>query len=397
MLYKNRMNIVVFCHPNFVMSQSMPRFASFLFEGLQSRGHKVELCAPTARLYNCMPFFGFKKWLGYVDQYLIFPWEVRKRLKSYSKDTLFVFADNALGPWVPLVADRPHVIHCHDFLAQQSAMGKISENPTNWTGRIYQSFIRSGYKKGKHFISVSKKTQADLHSLLQAKPITSKVVYNGFNQQFNHLDRATARGRLAQKLELDLSNGYLLHVGGNQWYKNRNGVIALYNAWRSKTNFSIPLLMVGATPGQTLTRDWKQSPFKNDIHFVTALDDHHVRLAYGGASLFLFPSLAEGFGWPIAEAMASGCAVLTTNLAPMTEVGGEAAFYIEPYVAGSKHFNWSEKGSRVIEEILCLSQSEHETIIKVGRINSARFKTSNAIEQIESIYREVLNCYSVCQ
>ena len=50
------------------------------------------------------------------------------------------------------------------------------------------------------------------------------------------------------------------------------------------------------------------------------MPDDLVKMAYVGASLFLFPSLAEGFGWPIAEAMASGCPVITTNKRPMTEV-----------------------------------------------------------------------------
>lgn len=388
------MNIVIFCHPGFIMSQSMPRFAGFLFEGLKSRGHKVELLAPTPKMYNCIPFSPLKKWMGYIDQYLIFPSDVRKRLKSYSKETLFVFADNALGPWVPLVGDRPHVIHCHDFLAQQSALGQIAQNRTNWTGRIYQSFIRRGYKNGKHFISVSKKTQADLHSLLQGTPITSKVVYNGFNQQFDDVDLAKARARLGHKFELELRNGYILHVGGNQWYKNRIGVIALYNAWRSKTALTMPLLMIGAPPVKELIMASEQSPFKKDIHFLSGLDDHYVRLAYSGASLFLFPSLAEGFGWPIAEAMASGCVVLTTGRAPMTEVGGKAAFYIEPDVHRSKDSSWSDEGSKVIEEILFLSRAEHEKIIQLGKINSARFDTSNAIRQIESIYTEVLETYS---
>jgi glycosyltransferase involved in cell wall biosynthesis len=77
-----------------------------------------------------------------------------------------------------------------------------------------------------------------------------------------------------------------------------------------------------------LTKSLESSPYKADIHWLSGIDDEHVAHAYSGAAVFLFPSLGEGFGWPIAEAMASGCPVVTTDEAPMTEVAGEAGFLI---------------------------------------------------------------------
>ena len=82
-----------------------------------------------------------------MDQYIVFPIEVKLKLLNCSKETLFVFADNALGPWVPLVKNRYHVMHCHDFLAQQSAFGLLQENKTGVTGKYYQKFICLGYCK----------------------------------------------------------------------------------------------------------------------------------------------------------------------------------------------------------------------------------------------------------
>src|SRR5690606_10771219 len=176
-----------------------------------------------------------KKWMGYVDQYIIFPNQIRKRLDSCAPDTLFVFTDHALGPWVPLVADRPHVIHCHDFLAQRSALGEVQENPTSWTGRRYQEFIRWGYSKGRNFISVSKKTKVDLHRFLPFIPSISEMVYNGLNQSFLPLDSDRARSYFGKKIGIDLKEGFFLHVGGNDWYKNRIGVMEIYNFWRSRS------------------------------------------------------------------------------------------------------------------------------------------------------------------
>jgi glycosyltransferase involved in cell wall biosynthesis len=354
----------------------MPRFARMLADGMSERGHKVTTWAPQARLVR-LPLPGaLRKWMGYIDQYLIFPAEVRKQLKQYPADTLFVFTDQALGPWVPLVAGRPHVIHCHDFLAQRSALGEIAQNPTSWTGRQYQAFIRQGYRKGRHFISVSHTTRTDLHRFLPAPAARSEVVYNGFNQKIVSLDAGEARVALGQHAGLELKTGYLLHVGGNQWYKNREGVIELYDAWRASGGEALPLLLVGEAPHKELETLRDQSAFKSDIYFLVGLSDELVRTAYAGATVFLFPSLAEGFGWPIAEAMAAGSPVITTQEAPMTEVGGEAAYYIPLRPPTPKATEWAKAAAQVVQQ--------------VGLANAHRFEAATALNRIEAIYQDVL-------
>ena len=111
---------------------------------MKSKGHKVETWSPTA-WFTLLPVpKRLQKWMGYLDQYLIFPIIVLYKSNRCSRDTLFVFTDNAQGPWVPLVSKKKHVVHCHDFLALQSALGTIPENKTSWTGRKYQRFIKRG-------------------------------------------------------------------------------------------------------------------------------------------------------------------------------------------------------------------------------------------------------------
>lgn len=383
------MHIVFFTHPAFLGSQSMPRYARMLSEGMSMRGHSVEVW--TAHPYfSCLPLSGFlKKWLGYIDQFIVFPLEVKQKFKKQHADTLFVFTDHALGPWISLVADRKHVIHCHDFLAQQSALGMIPENPTGWSGQKYQAFIRSGYKKGKNFISISKKTQADLHHFLEHVPIRSEVVYNGLNQSFEPANTESARQSLSTQLGLDLASGYLLHVGGNQFYKNRTGVLEIYNAWRKSTKNKLPLLMIGSTPSLELKNCWEQSPNKDEIYFSSQIDDRLLRMAYQGATVLLFPSLAEGFGWPIAEAMASGCPVITTAEAPMSEVAGDAGFLI-PCKPLEKSNKWAVEAAKTVESIVTMNNAERELIIQKGLENANRFDSQTMLNQIEVIYKTLI-------
>ncbi len=388
------MNLVIFAHPSFLGSQSMPRFAHLLLDGMRQRGHKVELWHPTPQFHSLAVAKSMKKWLGYIDQYVMFPYVVRNRLKECSPDTLFIFTDHALGPWVPLVAHRPHVIHCHDFLAQRSAKGEIVENQTSWTGRRYQSYIRHGYSQGKNFISVSNKTKQDLHDFIKVDPLVSEVVYNGLNQIYKPLDIYKARKSLLHKVGLDLSSGYLLHVGGNQWYKNRVGIIEIYNAWRKVSELSLPILFIGEKPNSALLQRYYQSPYKQDIHFIESFDDESVRFAYAGASVFLFPSLAEGFGWPIAEAMASGCPVITTNEAPMTEVAGDAAFLIPCRPRNESEIPvWATESAEVLNNVLSLSDAERNAIISLGILNVKRFNSNCFLDKAESIYQNILQSF----
>ncbi len=384
------MNIVFFAHPDFIAHQSMPRFAKMLSEGMKEKGHTIQVWAPKARTSK-LPVPGpLKKWLGYVDQYILFPASIKKKLKHIDSNSLFVFTDHALGPWVPLVANRPHAIHCHDFMAQRSANDEIKEHQTSRTGKIYQKMIRNGYSKGKYFISVSEKTKNDLHQFLEQTPVLSEVVYNGLNQTFTPGDIPKKRSEIGKLMEMDLSEGYLLHVGGNQWYKNRPGIVKIYDAWRENYETRLPLLLIGQEPDKILRSIYSQSKFSKDIHFLTDASDETIRNAYAGASLLLFPSYDEGFGWPIAEAMASGCPVLTTEKPPMTEIAAEAGFYIPKRPFNSKDENWAKVAAATVDKIIGLSNGEYGKVVADGLANAGRFDQKKALDAIEGIYLAVL-------
>lgn len=388
------MQIIIFIHPSFLGSQSMPRYAKMLADGLRERKHTVEILTAQEFFYRIpLPI---KKWLGYLDQFVVFPLKIRRKLKNLTSNTLFVFSDHGLGPWIPIVANRPHVIHCHDFLAQRSALGEIPENKVGFTGKIYQKMIRNGYRNGRNFISISKKTQSDLHRFLDKKPELSEMVYNGLNQDFKPASVSQSRQILGDYFQLNLTFGYILHIGGNQFYKNRNGVVKIYDAWRKSSNQKIPLLMIGPKPSKELENLKKHSAFSADIHLFSNVPDYILKVAYQGASVLLYPSLEEGFGWPIAEAMASGCPVITTAGAPMNEVANGSCFYI-PRMPGIKQASeiWAKFSAQVLNRLLELSEEERQNLIKSGVENAKRFDTHRAIEQIEVVYTKILKAYQV--
>lgn len=388
------MKIVLFCHPSFMGSQSMPRFAGMLQQAYQARGHEVAVWSPQAIVRRHISHGPAAKWAGYVDQYILFPRQVRKNLLRQAADTLFVFCDQALGPWVPLVADRPHVIHCHDFMALRSALGEYPQNPTGWSGRVYQHYIRRGFSRGRNFISVSRNTQRQLADFLPQTPSMSGMVHNGLNHDFAPMAEGAARAELANLPVQAPPGGMLVHVGGNTWYKNRGGVLRIYAAYCRSCPEPLPLWMVGAAPSAALQELAQSITGKGQVHFLSGLSNRQVQAAYALARAMVFPSIAEGFGWPIAEAMACGCPVLTTGEAPMTEVGGNPACYIQVMPHGEGIDAWADAAAQSLMQLLDEDDARKAARRTAGLEHVRQFSADKAIDAYEDLYREVMAQFS---
>jgi glycosyltransferase involved in cell wall biosynthesis len=360
-----------------------------------ARGHQVECWTSKIILGKLAVRSNFiRKWLGYIDQFVIFPRTLRKRVRQTPPDHLFVVMDQALGMWVPNIGNRPLVIHCMDFLALRSALGEFPENPTGWTGRQYQRLIRNGFSSGRHFLSISKNTQDDLHRLSRKSIVSSEVAYIGLNSDFSIMQRDAAVAQLAPYLSPNEKDGFLLHVGGNPWYKNREGVVEMYRAWCKGTSNPIPLWMIGSPTTDSLRKAANNVPNGGHVRFLDGLSDVQVRSAYNLTKLFLFPSLEEGFGWPIAEALACGALVLTTGHAPMTEVGGDAVEYLSRRTFSNRD-EWAREGATKIAMLLGLSDSEKQSRRAFGVDHAKKFASDATLDRYEEHYQRILRSYGI--
>ena len=393
------LDVVVLTHPERLGSASMPRFASMLADGLRHRGHQVELWRPPDRVSGIPRLGGAaRKWAGYVDDYLIFRMEISRRVRRMrraGRKPVFVISDHALGMLVPALVAEPHVIHCHDFLAQRSAAGEFPENPTGASGRAYQTLIRRGYSRGHAFLSISQATRNDLHHQLGRVPAISEVVYNGLNFDFGPVEGSEARDELRGILEPEDGEGFLLHVGGNQWYKNRSGVIGIYEAYRRKREATgrtaLPLWMIGPPPSPELAAAADGVSGSGRVRFVCGLNNAQVRAAYNLARALVFPSLEEGFGWPPLEAMACGTPVMTTRQAPMTEVGGDAVVYLDRMPADvGKRQQWCDLGADLLGDLLEEDSEKRAHRRTNGFRQAAGFDAARMLDRCVEIYRHAL-------
>ena len=394
------MKLVIFSHPEFLRSQSMPRFARMLKSAYEARGHVVTMWSPAGRIHRLFSRTRYAKWAGYIDQYVLFPLYVRKALKSISPDTLFVFCDQALGPWVPLVKSRPHVVHAHDLLALRSALGDMRENPTSFTGRIYQRYIRRGFRRARHFISASKKTRDDLHCFGRVNGISSDVVYNGLNFPYQPTPKHDAQEMLRAAGFPHSPNGALLHVGGGQWYKNQAGLIAIYAQYVAQEPDPLPLWCVSPQPNAAVQLALRKVGRNGRVLFFQNLQGPTLQAAYSYASAFLFPSLEEGFGWPLIEAQACGCPVITTDAPPMSEVAGDAAIYIPRLRFGADLDAWASIGAAALISLLAESADARSRRAERSRVWASGFDSDRSTQAYLAIYDKVLGLYlapgSIC-
>ena len=282
-------------------SQSMPRFARMVGESMRNMGHEVDYWAPQDRCHARFKGTRLEKWAGYVDQYVLFPLEVKRRLKHASADTFVRVLRPGLGPWV-LGQTSAARGTCARSVGATIGPGAHSQNPTSWSWRLYQRYIRWGFSQARHFIAVSTRTERELRSFGQAQPETSTVVFNGLNYPYQPMARGEA---LAVLQQAGLEGRSIAHsaCGGDQWYKTRLVSFGCMPAMQSARPRPRRCGWSVLSPvGPMCWPPCKLLP-PRQVRFCQGIDKTKpLQAAYSVAGALLFPSLAEGFGWPVVEA-----------------------------------------------------------------------------------------------
>jgi len=115
---------------------------------------------------------------------------------------------------------------------------------------------------------------------------------------------------------------------------------------------------------------------------VVGCSSEDLRALYSTAELLLLPSLAEGFGWPIIEAQACGCRVVTADRAPMTEIGGQSTAYCDPRDPPAI--------ARRVKEVLSEPEASRSGRIRMGLENAARFSAEQSVQAYAGVYQRLL-------
>jgi len=363
---------------NYVPSQqeSMQRFSHMMEDNFKSTTNTVKLLKPkpiVCKKENAES--GLAKWLGYIDQFILFQWALKKESKWAD---VVLICDHSNAMYAKWIKDKPVLVTCHDIMAIKSALGIVENKKTSMTGRLLQSWIVSGLKSSEHIICVSKNTQKELQQILKIGDEKTSIIYNALNYPYELMEEEEAYNYINAKI-VNVSDKFFFHLGGNQWYKNRMGVVEIYSVLIKNKQFANhKLVMAGKPLTKELKNKIQELKLNDNIIELTNISNEEIRAFYSKAEALLFPSLQEGFGWPIAEAQACGCPVITTNRAPMTEVGGDAAIYIEPEDITSS------------VNIIIKNFSHKSTIKEKSLENATRFKTSVMTDKYINILEKTI-------
>jgi glycosyltransferase involved in cell wall biosynthesis len=384
------MRILLLRHYPLVEGPSMRAVADQISSGLRGRGYKVQEFTAPVLLGGLLPRSKVAtKWLGYVDQFLIFPPWLWLRAVLLPQGSLCVLVDQALGPWLPFLSRRAHVVHCNDLLALEAALGYQNFYRPSRSGRLYQRWIQKGFRQGMCFLSISAATKVALERHLNHPPLLSAVLHLSLSPRFRVLTAEHAAAVVSQALPRIGSHPFLIHIG-RYWYKNRLGVLAI---WEQLHLLGIPQHLVLVGSADAAMQNWLESrthltPF---LHILDGASDELVVALYNRAAALLFPSHAEGFGWPILEALACGCPVITTNKPPMTEVGGEAVTTIPPAPSSRDAWElWAQQAALQVNLVLTRCAPEQERIRELGFAQARLFQFEPWLDQLECYYQQAL-------
>jgi glycosyltransferase involved in cell wall biosynthesis len=356
--------------------QSMQRFAAMMLRGLTTAGVPAQLIQPE-------PFFGrfrfagkfVAKWLAYLDKFVLFPRTIRRELRK--RPDVVHICDHSNAMYAGAVRRAPVLITCHDLLAVRGALGEDTGCPASATGKILQRWIVAGLRKADAIACVSQATLQDVQRFVPQENGRPKleVITLGLHYPYRKLPAEEARKRLAEFSPLGSGASFVLHVGSNLRYKNREGVLRIFA--RSREHWNGLLVFAGEPLSPALRSLSRQLAISDRIVELSEISNELLEALYTCAVALLFPSKCEGFGWPIAEAQACGCPVLCADRAPMTEVAGPA---------GLAH-NLDDEAGFAADILLLADPAQRERWSAASLENARRFSTTRMISEYRDLYR----------
>jgi glycosyltransferase involved in cell wall biosynthesis len=197
-------------------------------------------------------------------------------------------------------------------------------------------FANYAIRNADKLIAVSESTKKDiLHFYPQIDEKKIQVIRHGFTQDVFGQERdLVAENNLKQ--ELGIEGEYMLYSGALQPRKNIQRLIMAYDAYRKKTQSKIKLVLAGekAWLGEGIIFQAQKSSFAKDIVMPGRIKFCDIGHLFRGASVFVYPSLYEGFGIPVLEAFAAKVPLIVANNSSLPEVAGEAALYFDALDVG---------------------------------------------------------------
>lgn len=334
---------------------SMPSYAH-LVEQAVAEGAAEGLCVQKCDFFDITLGGSMRK------QHL---WRLRhgRRLFAETPSDLYHLLDGSMSAFLPSSLFVKTVVTVHDLIPLLQLQGRLPGTPGFFGRQVILRSIKA-LKQVAGLMAVSQHTRQDLSD------ITSRTDISVISLPVRTLETGN------RSSAFDLPKRYLLHVGNNADYKNRRGVLEVFS--RLQDIEDMHLVMVGPAP---LLEMRQMATRLKRVHFRVNATDAELSTLYARASVFLFPSLYEGFGMPVLEAMHAGCPVVCSDAASLPEVTGKAAL-----VASASDIEGLADQCRLVIE----HPPVRDELIRNGHRQSEQFSMDRFSRSLIAWYRSVL-------
>ena len=295
-------------------------------------------------------------------------------------------------PWVlrrerPDVFHAPHyvlppAVHCRSVVTIHDTIHLTF--PQYLPNRVAYAYARASMWAAAHrsdrILTVSEASKRDILHFFNVPPEKIEVVYNAIDERFSREPDPADVSRVRERFQLD--QRFVLYVGNIKPHKNLVRLIEAFDGLRRHGLDDVKLLIIGDEIARypALRRAVHQHKLHKHVRFLGYLPDDTLAILYRLASLFVFPSLYEGFGLPPLEAMASGTPVVTSNLSSLPEVTGDAAVLVDPYDSLA-----IESGMRRVLEDPALAADMR----RKGLQRAREFSWEQSVAKTWAIYQEI--------
>lgn len=295
-------------------------------------------------------------------------------IRQYRLDVLHCTANTA-----PFLTGTPLVLTLHDVLFMNRNAEMNTATIYQRLGNVYRTLLVPWLiRRGQPVITVSHFASSQIKEELRLPDARISVLYNGVSPKF--LVPSEEEQHLQARLRYKLPARYFLFLGSADPRKNMINVLRAYLAYRNRDT-TISLVVSGKNPAflrQHFTPD-ECEQIQAHCHFIGYIHDEDLPSLYAMADVFLFPSVSEGFGLPIIEAMASGTPVITGNRTAMPEVAGSAALLVDPH-----------RPPAITDAIHQLTTNAllRQNLIRRGQAWATRFSWPETAQQLLTVYRQ---------
>ncbi|OGH59358.1 MAG: hypothetical protein A2725_00835 [Candidatus Magasanikbacteria bacterium RIFCSPHIGHO2_01_FULL_33_34] len=227
----------------------------------------------------------------------------------------------------PIVRPRKTVMTIHDIAALRfpKSYSVFQRFYTIWSAKI-------ALKKLWKIIVPSNFTKNELLSLKTEQYASKiKVLYHGYDERYNIVNGDENIANILKKY--NIKQPYILSIGRLEEKKNTKRIVQAFNHIAQKTKVGEMSLVLVGLPGygyNDILKTINKSQYKEKIISPGYVEPEDLRYILKGAEVFVFPSLCEGFGLPVLDAMASGVSVVASSGSSLEEIGSDACLYVDP-------------------------------------------------------------------